>query len=276
MRLALFPAQLPGLLPARLLLLPLLLSVPVLTLSALAAPRFSQAELEKIGRMVWQNEASGSVDGLTAWNAGENFASLGIGHFIWYPKGQRGPFDESFPKLVRFMEARGAKPPAWVAEAGACPWDSKAEFERDFRSERTVALRKFLANTIHTQAEFLVQRMEQALPKILAEADSSRRERVRQAFEQLNATPRGAFALIDYVNFKGEGTLATERYKGEGWGMLQVLENMDAAQTARDPVGAFAESAKEVLTRRVRNSPPERKEERWLPGWKNRVARYAQ
>ena len=29
--------------------------------------------------------------------------------------------------------------------------------------------------------------------------------------------------MIDYVNFKGDGLKPTERYKGEGWGLLQVL-----------------------------------------------------
>ena len=55
-----------------------------------------QSDALKIGKKIWQNECNGTVAGLTSWNEGENFASLGIGHFIWYPKGQRGPFDESF------------------------------------------------------------------------------------------------------------------------------------------------------------------------------------
>ena len=36
----------------------------------------------------------------------------------------------------------------------------------------------------------------------------------------------------------------------------------------------FAESADRVLTRRVRNSPPERDEARWLPGWRQRLRTY--
>ncbi len=40
------------------------------------------------------------------------------------------------------------------------------------------------------------------------------------------ASPNGVYALVDYVNFKGEGTLATERYQDHGWGLLQVLEGM--------------------------------------------------
>ncbi|MGZ5512150.1 MAG: hypothetical protein ACXWG7_02070, partial [Chthoniobacterales bacterium] len=57
----------------------------------------SRADAQRIGRKVWQNECGGTIAGLTSWNAGENFASLGIGHFIWYPKDVRGPFEESFP-----------------------------------------------------------------------------------------------------------------------------------------------------------------------------------
>src|SRR5438105_5848637 len=117
-----------------------------------AADDFSQAELARIGRKVWLNECNGSVVGLTSWNEGEDFASLGIGHFIWYPKGRRGPFEESFPKLLRFLEARGIKPPAWIANAEACPWNSRAEFQRDSRSSRMTELRAFLASTVPLQA----------------------------------------------------------------------------------------------------------------------------
>ena len=47
----------------------------------------------------------------------------------------------------------------------------------------------------------------------------------------------------------------------------------------RDAVGraeraAFAEGAARVLQRRVELSPPERNEQRWLPGWMNRVDTY--
>ena len=36
--------------------------------------------------------AGGTISGLTSWNVGENFASLGIGHFIWYRKRPARPF----------------------------------------------------------------------------------------------------------------------------------------------------------------------------------------
>ncbi len=144
---------------------------------------------------------------------------------------------------------------------------------RDFESARMVELRKFLAGTIREQTEFIVERLEASLDKMIAAAPRADRENVRRQFERMGKSGAGVFALIDYVNFKGEGVLETERYQGEGWGLLQVLAGMkdSGAGAPRE----FAASAQEVLTRRVRNSPPARNEMRWLPGWKNRVAAYA-
>jgi hypothetical protein len=79
--------------------------------------------------------------------------------------------------------------------------------------------------------------------------------------------------LIDYVNFKGEGVLHTERYRDQGWGLLQALEEMQ--DTNSDAVKEFSRAAAAVLTRRVHNSPAERKESRWLSGWIHRVNSYS-
>lgn len=239
-------------------------------LTAARGLALTERELDAVGRRVWQNECGGTRDGLTSWNAGEDFASLGIGHFIWYPAGARGPFEESFPGLVRFLAAQGAQPPGWLE--GACPWRTRAEFQAAFHGERLSALRELLAGTIHLQARFLAQRMEAALPKMADAAAAGERAQVRAQFARLAGSGAGTFALIDYVNFKGEGTKETERYKGEGWGLLQVLAGMRG--TGAGGAREFGESAAAVLARRVRNAPPERHEERWLPGWKSRVRAY--
>ncbi len=42
----------------------------------------SASEAKAIGKRIWINECGGTVEGLTSWNKGEYFASLGIGHFI--------------------------------------------------------------------------------------------------------------------------------------------------------------------------------------------------
>lgn len=240
--------------------------------TAAAPASISAPELAAIGRKVWQNECGGRRDGLTTWNAGEQFASLGIGHFIWYPKGYSGPFDEAFPRLVAFLVAEGVAVPQWVRDH-SCPWSSRAEFQAEFRSARMNELRALLANTVPLQARFLVRRMEESLPKLLEAAPANGQEKVRAQFQRMLGTSAGSFALIDYVNFKGEGTKETERYQGEGWGLLQVLQGMKGSG-ASGAVREFAASAEAVLTRRVANSPPARGEKRWLVGWKNRVRRY--
>jgi hypothetical protein len=235
---------------------------------------FSHTEILKIGKRVWQNECNGTISGLTAWNQGEDFASLGIGHFIWYPKGRRGPFDESFPKLVSFISKRGAKLPTLLLTSGEqpCPWNSRAKFLRAQHTPEMNQLRQFLVDTIDLQAEFLMARLEGALPKMLDEAAPADRANVQQQFERLESTSQGCFALVDYVNFKGEGVLHTERYQGQGWGLLQVLEAMHADAGAVDE---FVRAAKATLIRRVHNAPAERHESRWLSGWLRRVNSYS-
>ena len=242
---------------------------------SLHATTLSHVDVLKIGKKIWQNECNGTIAGLTSWNAGEDFASLGIGHFIWYPEGRRGPFEESFPKLVSFISKRGAKLPALLLGTGEkpCPWNSRTEFLRAQHSTEMNQLRKFLADTIDLQTEFLIARLESALPKMLAEAASSDRANVQEQFERLTKTPQGCYALVDYVNFKGEGVLHTERYEGQGWGLLQVLEAMHGTSDA-GAVDEFAHAARAVLTQRVQNSPAERHESRWLSGWIRRVNSY--
>jgi len=242
--------------------------------TAFGAINLTPAETRRIGNRIWQNECGGTVAGLTSWNTGENFASLGIGHFIWYPKGVRGPFDESFPKFVEFASNRGTKLPSVASAKDGCPWRTRGEFDAAAQSASMKELREFLARTIDLQAEFLVRRLDQALPKMLAESGSSNQTRVRQQFDRVAGTAMGCYALVDYVNFKGEGVLATERYAGQGWGLLQVLEGMTGQNDGPAAVKSFAESAKTVLKNRVRNSPPARNEARWLPGWLKRIDTY--
>jgi len=250
----------------------LLLGFLALSMSSLSsqAVHLSSGERVRVGRMIWKNECAGTVEGLVSWNRGEGFPSLGIGHFIWYPAGKQGPFDESFPRLAALLSERGIAVPGWAR--GPAPWKDRAAMEADPRRVRELRTLLSSPRALEVQTEFLIARLEAALPKLLkAVPEANRRAAVRERFRRLSATAAGSFALIDYVNFKGEGVLASERYRGEGWGLLQVLENM---REGGDPVRAFARSAAEVLTRRVRNAPPERKEGRWLPGWINRVERY--
>src|SRR5207247_8302128 len=122
-----------------------------------------------IEKKICQNECNGTVAGLTSWNEGENFASLGIGHFIWYPKGQRGPFEESFPKLVSFISSRGTKLPTLLLRIDdtPCPWNSRAEFFHAQHTPEMNQLRRFHADTVDIQAEFRIERLHNTLPKMV-------------------------------------------------------------------------------------------------------------
>ncbi|HEY5035922.1 MAG TPA: hypothetical protein VII74_02180 [Chthoniobacterales bacterium] len=243
-----------------------------------AASSLSHEQALRIGRRVWQNECGGTLAGLTSWNSGEDFASLGIGHFIWYPAGRSGLFEESFPKLLVYLQGRGVSLPISLIPPNDahCPWRSRADFLAAASSPEMTRLRKFLAQTIDLQADFLVERLHEALPKMLQAAPPDERAKVEEQFQRVASSAQGCYALVDYVNFKGEGTLATERYRGKGWGLLQVLERMSGTERGPAAAKAFADATGAILRERVAHSPPERHEVRWLPGWLNRVATYRQ
>ncbi len=226
--------------------------------------------------LIFINEGSGKEENLTVWNEGEEFASLGIGHFLWYPKDKEYRFRETFPAVFEFIKDEGASAPQWMNELPTfdLPWNSREEFYLDFNSPAMESLRKFLMDTIPLQTLFIAYRLEESLPKMLKAAPEQSRHNIKKQFYRVADSYMGIYVLMDYVNFKGEGTAETERYKGEGWGLLQVLDNMKGDEQGPAALREFTDSAEEVLERRVKNSPPGRSEKRWLPGWRNRLKTY--
>lgn len=256
------------------LLITLLVScAPVERVSAQTG-NLTAAQKAVIGRKIWQNECGGTVNGLTTWNGGEEFPSIGIGHFIWYPAGFKGRFEESWPSFVAFARKNGVSMPT-VAYEPHSPWKTKSEFERDFKGARMTALRNWLAGNVGLQTDYIIARSRAALPKILAAAPASEKNRIAANYQKVASTPQGTYALIDYVNFKGDGTQVTERYQGQGWGLLQVLGGMKDVSAGAPAAVEFSASAKRVLSRRIGNSPPARGEKRWEEGWHNRCNSYA-
>ncbi len=243
----------------------------------------TQKQADYIAKKVWLNEGMGKDKYLIWWNKGEDFASLGIGHFIWFPKGHTERFREVFPMVVAFMEKKHVKMPKWLNHNTDFPWQTKKEFfaAKKAKSQKYRELFNFLNRTRSVQAEFMADRMMQALPQILDTIDDPKRAvEVKRRFNHIlykkdgSVDERGLYILIDYTNFKGEGTLKSERYHGQGWGLLQVLEHMDMKNPNK--YKAFADSAKAMLDRRIRNSPPERGEKRWRSGWGWRLKTYYQ
>ncbi|MFT4551468.1 MAG: hypothetical protein ACI9S8_000078 [Chlamydiales bacterium] len=234
----------------------------------------SKEKALEIGKLIWKNECGNKVHNLTFWSQNESFPSLGIGHFIWYPKAYKGPFKERFPQLLEFLKEEGVKLPRWLETSRYCPWKTRAAFKNEFHGRKMNELRQLLYNTMDLQAVFITKRLEKTLPQITQKLPKKQKNHISQNFFLVANAPKGLYALIDYVNFKGEGYSAKESYNKQGWGLLQVLNNMDDKLSKEDPVKAFALSAKKVLKLRVQNSPKERNEHRWLKGWFNRIDSY--
>ncbi len=236
----------------------------------------SAKDLNWIADKVFRNETSGDFQKLVVWNDREEFASLGIGHFIWYPTGRSGPYTETFPGLLDYTKASGIPLPTWLQNPAqrSAPWPNKFAFERAQNDPQMLELRNFLRQTMNLQANYMAERLTRALPTMLNQAPPQDRDRILRNYQTIERTPKGLYPLLDYVNFKGEGTNPTERYKGQGWGLLQVLQTMPTVEPGPQALDAFANAAEAVLTRRIANSPLERGEAKWLPGWRNRLNTY--
>ena len=248
-------------------------AVPASADSALPTP--DEATLAKLGNRIYGNECGHRPACLTSWNAGEEFPSLGIGHFIWYQADQQAPFEETFPRLLGFLQQQGVHLPDWLNAANDAdsPWRSRAQFEAEFSNQPMIQLRQLLSTTQALQTRFIVERFYASVDALVAAAPAAQRQAIRQRIQQLAsaASPYGLYALIDYVHFKGTGLNPGERYRNEGWGLLQVLQTMPDEQPV---LASFVSAAETRLRLRVSNSPAERNEQRWLNGWLARLQTY--
>lgn len=254
------------------LLVPLVLAAPA---AAARAPALDEAQLAWLGERIFENECGARPRCLTSWNAGEDFPSLGIGHFIWYREGQRERFEESFPRLLAWLADNGAALPAWLGEPLEAdnPWADREAFYADFEGPRMAGLRRLLENTRGLQARFIARRLDAEADAIVRSLPAPRRARAAEAVRRLAEShpPLGLYALIDYLHFKGSGLHESERYRGRGWGLKQVLAELGDRPPTLE---GFAAAAEAVLRRRVDNAPPERGEARWLEGWTARLRTY--
>ena len=232
-------------------------------------------QLRWVGTQIYLNECAGRFRCLVHWNENEAFPSLGIGHFIWYPEGVDEPYQESFPALIDFMVDNGTQVPGWLTELEPfdAPWPNRAAFIEKESGGQVQALRDFLSSTRGQQVRFIFQRASASLGKVLEAAPAAERERVAGYLEALAETPGGTYALMDYVNFKGEGLEPSERYQGQGWGLLQVLLAMEP-EPEQAVLDAFRDAAGRVLTSRAENADNPVERERWLQGWLVRLETY--
>ena len=91
-------------------------------------------------------------------------------------------------------------------------------------------LRDLLKDTIAWQARFAALRHgASSSENALCSVPAAEREGSGRTFYRVAARATRIYALMDYVNFKGEGVSPTNAIGAQGWGLLQVLERMPAS-----------------------------------------------
>lgn len=244
---------------------PLLMGMSLSTAALSVSASQPEPDPERLAERLMQNETGGVREQLAWWSPHEPFPSLGIGHFIWIPAGVSVPFEAQFPQWVRFAVEHGERVPRWL-QAERAPWSSREAFYAD---PRRAQLLDWLERTRSLQARFVMTRFQTRWRQACAAQPDCAvlDQRVKTLWQQ----PGGAYALLDYVNFKGLGDNAKARYAGQGWGLIQVLRAMPSDRVS---VPAFVAAAHKVLQRRIAHAP--RDESRWWPGWKKRLDRYVE
>lgn len=264
-----------------------LLAVSLIGMQAYSASAYdsyfnlSQEQALQIGENIWYYESNYQVDRLdlmTFWNEVEPFPSLGIGHFIWPPESYKGVFAKGrFHFFLQFLHEQGVALPLWLQQGRYCPWETRDEFYAVFDSERMKELRNLLLTTKSYQALFMLETVKEFCSDI--DQQYPFEHPVLDYLRQLLSSSQGLFILVDYLNFKGSGTDTgsnlSVKYKGQGWGLLQVLETMNLSEGT--PLAkAFSVAAKTLLQQRVNNAPNPEAEALWIPNWFARMDSYCQ
>lgn len=226
----------------------------------------------KIGQQIFQNETGGDYKKLVHWNQGEDFPSLGIAHFIWIPRSANVVFSDSFKGVIQQYVKLGYSLPAILRRQAPnyeCPWQSSSEFWAQRSSPEVMELQYFLESTMNVQLDYVIDRVSRDLPKIFSGLTTNQKELINRNINNVISSDASWYPIIDYLNFKGSGSKFIETTASGGWGLRQVLFNMNP--NASSPQKEFADSAYEVLERRTVLRSQDRM---WLPGWRKRVSTY--
>lgn len=240
--------------------------------------KFSKAEIARVTANLLNNETGCKAGNMMEWDskAGEFFPSIGLPHVVGFPVGARKVVDESFPRFWQYLQQNYKGTTRWpdlklVGES--VPWKTKKEFETD---PVVKDLNRFLLDpdVMELQGQFAVQRATSSIGAILAANSLDPNPRVRTGelcsrFKNLLKTPQGLQAIVDYVNWKGEGIHYSEQTdtKHIRWGLKQVLENIGTV----DPKNAhlqFADAASRALAER---SSDDSRIKKSMPGLQSRI-----
>lgn len=234
--------------------------------------KLNNADIELITQKIFHNECSKSYEKLVYWNPHETFPSLGIGHFIWVPSKANVSFSQTFPDLLDYLEQHGIKIPSWINDNKECPWNTRDEFLSVKSSGQRKELFLMLKNSLELQVQFMISRLINKLDYMLDDLSPAVSHKVSANITLLLQTKNGIYALIDYLNFKGDGLNKREHYNGHYWGLKQVLCEMSKCSDVQQAISEFIRSAQLLLSQRIAHAP--RNESHWRAGWFNRLESY--
>jgi hypothetical protein len=256
------------------------------------------------------------------------FAHVGLTGSIWYPKMPAADqkFIGDWSSTRNYLLSHGFEIPK--LGMSSCPWNNNQGFQHDFdnltKSTEEInnpdeIIRK---NDLLNFISFL---KKEDVRKVLYELDADRLERALDPnseysmlknlppgkVEIINSNfyyvasvhdqcgnPLGIYALVDYCNFKGEGTAPTEHYNAQAWGLGRVLFEMESLRADAatinyyinqcnlreqradidasnlNPLELFVITAAKVLDNRIENNKIERNRIHGTPAYTNFIARY--
>lgn len=240
--------------------------------------QLTNAQAQVVGDKIWNNETTYRFDQpktwsrhelLTFWNQEEPFPSIGIGHFIWPPENYTGPFSEGkFHKVIAYIKSKTSLSIPRALCERYCPWKTREDFYKNFHSPEMQEIRDFLWNNRGLQLQFMLEHVNKTIRDILA-VDPSLSDTISALLKE----PNGPYTLVDYLNFKLTGLDPKQRYNGQGWGLMQVLQNMKN-HPAPTSCESFSFSARYLLILRVLNSPVDENQHLWIPNWVARTNSY--
>ncbi len=224
---------------------------------------------------IYKNEAKSSPDYLVFWSEREDFPSLGIAHWIWFPqfpanfnKSSLPTQEDTFPGLLRFLASRAPKLGVEIPEflrsqdgqvVSINPFKNRIDFMN--RTAERDSLKKFLMLTMDLQTQYLIKTVSDKVERAIKSRVSDESE-FRAILLNISGSAAGIYPIFDYVNFKGDGTDTT-------WGLLQVLDRLKGkiSPTANH----FSQACIETLKQRVVDRP---KDKAFLAGWISRCESY--
>jgi hypothetical protein len=238
---------------------------------SLERERFLKTNI-KNNNLIGLDESSEFIDPkfyLAVWpNKNKNKLKLlaGYGHLEWFfdfvPSKDGYSFNSWLLQYKKTTSSTLSKLPEWLSDTTEPPWESQLEFDQDKAkpSGKYKELVDFLEETMDQQTSFIAERAEKAIPLITDTLTDSQIKTFNSNLNRLIYDSRdqpnrlGIWMVTDYIHFKGEGTLDSEVYDGFGWGLKQVILEMEQYKNEA-PVSAFVLAAKKVLNQRIEHSP---------------------